>query len=154
MPESANRITLRDSDANHWAAPCGWRLCLGRLPLCKSDHPRTVGLAGAAFAASPLRTRLAFAQGEPKKIEYWHRLSGDSATAIDAVAQQFNTEHAGLIERSREAQWRPCRLQAGPLKDANAWIERYRRFWDEGFDQMGDYIAELQARETPDDPDA
>jgi ABC-type glycerol-3-phosphate transport system substrate-binding protein len=57
------------------------------------------GLAGAvALAGMPMRQRFASAQGEPKKIEYWHRLSGDSATAIDAVAQQFNAEHAGLIE--------------------------------------------------------
>jgi len=75
--------------------------------------------------------------------------------SLPAISRHLKVlEHAGLIERSREAQWRPCRLQAGPLKHANAWIERYRRFWDEGFDQMGDYIAELQARETPDDPDA
>ena len=58
-------------------------------------------------------------------------------------------EHAGLIARGREAQWRPCRLQAGPLKDVANWLEHYRRFWDESFDRLGDYLRELQAKEKP-----
>ena len=57
-------------------------------------------------------------------------------------------EHAGLIVRTREAQWRPCQLNAGPLKDAASWIDSYRRFWDASFDRMGEYIAQLQAKEA------
>jgi DNA-binding transcriptional ArsR family regulator len=53
-------------------------------------------------------------------------------------------ERAGLIARGREAQWRPCRLVAGPLKDASDWLEQYRRFWEESFDRLGDYLRELQ----------
>jgi DNA-binding transcriptional ArsR family regulator len=53
---------------------------------------------------------------------------------------------AGLIERGRAAQWRPCRLKAGPLKDAADWIEEYRRFWEESFDRLDDYLAELQSQ--------
>ena len=56
-------------------------------------------------------------------------------------------ERAGLIARGREAQWRPCRLQAGPLKDADEWIERYRRHWEESFDRLDSYLQELQQKE-------
>lgn len=53
-------------------------------------------------------------------------------------------ERAGLIERGRNAQWRPCHLQAQPLKDAAAWIASYRRFWEESLDRLDDYLKELQ----------
>src|ERR1700687_1644013 len=56
-------------------------------------------------------------------------------------------ERAGLIARGREAQWRPCRLEAGPLKDVADWVEHYRRFWDESFDRLDDYLHELQNKE-------
>ena len=70
------------------------------------------------------------------------------AISLPAVSRHLKVlEHARLVTRSREAQWRPCRLDAGPLKEASAWIERYRRFWDDSFDRMGVYIAELQAQE-------
>ena len=55
-------------------------------------------------------------------------------------------ERAGLIERGREAQWRPCTLTAGPLKDAVEWLESYRRFWEESFDKMADYLKEIQSK--------
>jgi DNA-binding transcriptional ArsR family regulator len=53
-------------------------------------------------------------------------------------------ERAGLIARGRAAQWRPCRLDAGPLKDADAYIERYREFWEESFDRLDEYLQQLQ----------
>jgi DNA-binding transcriptional ArsR family regulator len=56
-------------------------------------------------------------------------------------------ERAGLIVRGREAQWRPCRLEAGPLKDVCDWVEHYRRFWDESLDRLQDYLGKLQAKE-------
>lgn len=55
-------------------------------------------------------------------------------------------EKAGLISRGRTAQWRPCRLEAEPLRQAFDWVQHYRRFWDESFDRLDDYLAELQAR--------
>jgi len=55
-------------------------------------------------------------------------------------------ERAGLIARGREAQWRPCTLQAGPLKDIASWIEQYRRFWEQSFDRLDDYLKELQGK--------
>ena len=55
-------------------------------------------------------------------------------------------ERAGLITRSRDAQWRPCQLNAAPLQDAADWIEQYRRFWDESFDRLDAYLRQLQTQ--------
>ena len=60
-------------------------------------------------------------------------------------------QRAGLIERGREAQWRPCTLTAGPLKDAVEWLEQYRRFWEQSFERMADYLNEIQTKGDPDD---
>jgi DNA-binding transcriptional ArsR family regulator len=73
------------------------------------------------------------------------------AMSLPAVSKHLKVlEHAGLITRSREAQWRPCRLEAGPLKDAVAWLEHYRRFWEQSFDRLADSLGELQAKEEND----
>ena len=53
-------------------------------------------------------------------------------------------ERAGLIAKSREAQWRLCRLEAAPLREVATWMEPYRRFWDESFDRLDDYLQEIQ----------
>ncbi len=58
-------------------------------------------------------------------------------------------EHAGLIVRSRNAQWRPCKLSPAPLKSAAEWIEHYRQFWEQSFDRLEAYLEELQADKTP-----
>jgi len=57
------------------------------------------------------------------------------------------SSRAGLITRGREAQWRPCKLEAKPLKEVAEWAERYRRFYDESFDRLDEYLHELQTRE-------
>jgi len=57
-------------------------------------------------------------------------------------------ERAGLISRSREAQWRPCRIEPRALKDVDAWLERYRRFWDESLDRLDAYLRQMQAEES------
>ena len=68
--------------------------------------------------------------------------------SLPAVSKHLKVlEHAGLIARGREAQWRPCRLKAGPLKDADEWLERYRRFWEESFDRLDEYLGEIQRQE-------
>ncbi len=59
-------------------------------------------------------------------------------------------EHAGLITRGRDAQWRPCRLQAAPLKEISDWVDEYRRFWEESFDRLDDYLQELQGKKKND----
>ena len=55
-------------------------------------------------------------------------------------------QRAGLIEQGRAAQWRPCRLEAEPLRDVADWVSHYRRFWEESFDRLDDYLRELQAQ--------
>ena len=68
--------------------------------------------------------------------------------SLPAVSKHLKVlERAGLIARGREAQWRPCRLKAGPLKDADDWLERYRRFWEESFDRLDEYLGEIQKQE-------
>ena len=65
--------------------------------------------------------------------------------SLAAVSKHLKVlENAGLISRSKEAQWRPCRLEAAPMAEVADWVETYRRFWDESLDRLGDYLAELQ----------
>lgn len=67
--------------------------------------------------------------------------------SLPAVSKHLKVlERAGLVARSRDAQWRPCRLEAGPLKDANGWLEHYRRFWEQSFDRLEGYLDELQMK--------
>jgi DNA-binding transcriptional ArsR family regulator len=67
--------------------------------------------------------------------------------SMPAISRHLKVlEKAGLIARSREAQWRPCRLEPAPLKDVSKWVERYRRMWEERFDGLEDYLQELQAK--------
>lgn len=65
--------------------------------------------------------------------------------SLPAVSKHLKVlERAGLISRGREAQWRPCRLEAAPLKDVNSWLDSYRRFWEEKFERLDAYLQELQ----------
>lgn len=107
---------------------------------------------------SPDRLSATFAAiADPTRREILARLSKGEA-AVTELAKPFNMtlpaiskhlkvlEKAGLIERSRSAQWRPCRLKAKPLKEAAGWIERYRQFWEESFDRLEAYMKEMQTR--------
>jgi DNA-binding transcriptional ArsR family regulator len=72
--------------------------------------------------------------------------------SLAAVSKHLKVlEGAGLISRGKEAQWRPCKLEAGPLRDVDAFIENYRRFWEESLDKLEDYLEALQ-RGDPDAP--
>src|SRR5229473_8062106 len=65
--------------------------------------------------------------------------------SLPAISKHLKVlEHAGLITRSREAQWRPCQLKASPLKDAVDWLEQYRIFWEQRLDRLDAYLQELQ----------
>ena len=65
--------------------------------------------------------------------------------SLPAISRHLKVlERAGLIARGREAQWRPCRLEAGPLKEASDWIEHYRRFWEQSLDRLEAYLREVQ----------
>ena len=67
--------------------------------------------------------------------------------SLPAVSKHLKVlQRAGLIEQGRQAQWRPCRLEAAPLKEAVDWMEHYRRFWEESFDRLDEYLHELQQR--------
>jgi len=71
--------------------------------------------------------------------------------SLPAVSKHLKVlEGAGLIARGRDAQWRPCRLQATPLKSVADWVEHYRRFWEESFDKLDAYLKELQRKEKKD----
>ena len=81
------------------------------------------------------------------------------AMSLPAVSKHLKVlERAGLIARGREAQWRPCRLEADPLKEVADWVEAYRRFWEqsqERYDRLDDYLrqaqGQAQGKEEPDD---
>ena len=69
--------------------------------------------------------------------------------SLPAVTKHLKVlEKAGLIARGRQAQWRPCRLKAGPLREVSDWVEQYRRHWEERLDRLGEYLKELQAQDT------
>jgi DNA-binding transcriptional ArsR family regulator len=72
--------------------------------------------------------------------------------SLPAVTKHLKVlERAGLISRGRQAQWRPCRLEAQPLREATDWMAQYRRFWEDRLDRLEDYLIELQAKEQNND---
>lgn len=107
-------------------------------------------------AADPLSSTFA-ALADPTRRAILARLSAGEAT-VNELAEPFDIslpavskhlkvlEAAGLITRGRTAQWRPCRLDAAPLREANGWLEAYRQFWDARFDRMQTWI-DGQARD-------
>jgi DNA-binding transcriptional ArsR family regulator len=103
----------------------------------------------ATFAALADPTRRAIlarlATGECSVTE----LAAPFDMSMPAVSKHLRVlERAGLISRGREAQWRPCRLEAEPLKEAAAWAERYRAMWEARLDRLDTYLQELKAKET------
>ncbi|MCA8915977.1 MAG: winged helix-turn-helix transcriptional regulator [Planctomycetes bacterium] len=102
----------------------------------------------SVFAALADPTRRAIlsrlAQGERSVTE----LAEPFEMSMPAVSKHLKVlERAGLIERGREAQYRPCKLNADPLKDVAAWVEAYRKHWEESFDRLDDYLKQLQNKE-------
>jgi DNA-binding transcriptional ArsR family regulator len=96
------------------------------------------------------------ALADPTRRAILGRLAGGERSVIElaepfemslpAVSKHLKVlERAGLIVRGREAQWRPCRLEPGPLREVDDWLERYRRYWDESLDRLDAYLQELQA---------
>ncbi len=102
----------------------------------------------ATFAALADPTRRAIlarlASGETSVTE----LAEPFEMTLPAVSKHLKVlERAGLIARSREAQWRPCQLEPRPLKEVADWIEHYRRFWEESFDRLDEYLHEWKEKE-------
>ena len=112
-------------------------------------------------AAAARRLDATFAAlADPTRRAILARLAGGEATVTEltepfAMSQPAISKHlkvlerAGLIARGREAQWRPCRLQARPLKGASEWLQRYRVFWEQSLDRLQGYLLELQRKEKP-----
>ncbi len=68
--------------------------------------------------------------------------------SLPAISKHLRVlENSGLITRGRDAQWRPCRIQAAPLKEAVDWIGQYKQHWEERLDRLDDYLQELQAKQ-------
>jgi DNA-binding transcriptional ArsR family regulator len=71
---------------------------------------------------------------------------------LPAISKHLKVlERAGLISRSRDAQWRPCRLKAQRLEEASDWVERYREFWEQSFDRLDEHLRELQRKDKKND---
>src|SRR5215470_10361430 len=96
---------------------------------------------------------------DPTRRAILERLAAGEATvgelaepfemSLPAISKHLRVlENARLIERGRDAQWRPCRIAAGPLKEVADWVGRYRRHWEESLDRLDEYLRELQNRES------
>jgi len=113
------------------------------------------------MSADPLSTTFA-ALADPTRRAILARLASGE-TSVTELAEPFEMtlpaiskhlkvlERAGLIQRGREAQWRPCRLDAKPLREVADWVEQYRRFWQVRLDRLEVYLRELQADEETHD---
>lgn len=104
----------------------------------------------AALADPTRRAILArLAQGSMPVTE----LAAPFAMSLPAVSKHLGVlERSGLIERGRDARWRPCRLKAEPLKEAVDWLEHYRQFWEQSFDRLEGYLQELQKKDKTTSP--
>jgi DNA-binding transcriptional ArsR family regulator len=111
-----------------------------------TDHLSTTFAALADPTRRAILARLA--AGEASVTE----LAEPFAMSMPAISKHLKVlERAGLIARGRQAQWRPCSLQAAPLKEVDDWVEHYRQFWEQSFDRLDDYLHELQAKEKDHD---
>ena len=107
-----------------------------------TDHLSTTFAALADPTRRAILARLS--RGEASVTE----LAEPFDMSMPAISKHLKVlERAGLIARGRDAQWRPCRLEAGRLKEVAEWVENYRRFWEESFDKLEDYLRELQKKE-------
>ncbi|HWO17629.1 MAG TPA: metalloregulator ArsR/SmtB family transcription factor [Kofleriaceae bacterium] len=106
---------------------------------------RNLDATFAALADPTRRAMLArLAEGEVSVTD----LAAPFDMSLAAVSKHLKVlERAGLIIRGREAQWRPCRLDARPLQEVATYLERYRRFWEDSFDRLDDYLKTLQQQD-------
>jgi DNA-binding transcriptional ArsR family regulator len=107
--------------------------------------PAALDTTFAALADPTRRAILArLASGEASVTE----LAKPFDISMPAISRHLKVlEHAGLIARGREAQWRPCRLEAGALREVADWVEAYRQFWEESFDRLEEYLKTLKTKE-------
>jgi DNA-binding transcriptional ArsR family regulator len=113
--------------------------------LSTAPHADALSATFAALADPTRRSILTRLMDGPVSVK---ELAAPFDMTAPAISKHLKVlENAGLITRGREAQWRPCRLEAGPLKEVNDWTERYRRFFEESFDRLDAYLMELQAKD-------
>lgn len=109
------------------------------------------------MATDPLSTTFA-ALADPTRRAILARLTQGEATVKElsepfamsgpAVSKHLRVlEHAGLIARGRDAQWRPCRLEAKPIQEVAEWAEGFRRFWDASYERLDQYLQQMKERE-------
>jgi DNA-binding transcriptional ArsR family regulator len=112
------------------------------------QHSRATDRLSATFAALADPTRRAILASLISGPVTVNQLAEPFKMTLPAVSKHLQVlERAGLITRGREAQWRPCKLHAAPLKDISEWAENYRRFWDESFDRLDAYLKEMRKKE-------
>jgi DNA-binding transcriptional ArsR family regulator len=105
------------------------------------DHLSATFSALADPTRRAILARLAMGETSVKELAEPFRMSQP------AISKHLKVlEHAGLVARGREAQWRPCRLEARPLKEVADWVEHYRSFWEARFDRLDEYLREVQAK--------
>lgn len=107
--------------------------------------PDHLSITLAALSDPTRRAILArLAAGEATVTE----LAAPFAMSMPAVSRHLKVlEHAGLITKGRQAQWRPCRITAAPLKDLADWLAHYQRFWAESLSRLDDYLQDVQKKE-------
>ena len=104
------------------------------------------------FSALADPTRRAILERLSKGEANVNELAEPFEMSLPAISKHLKVlERAGLIIRSREAQWRPCQLQTEPLKEASLWIETYKHLWEESFDRLDEYLQIIQAKEKKND---
>jgi DNA-binding transcriptional ArsR family regulator len=102
----------------------------------------------ATFAALSDPTRRAILARLTHGEASVNELAAPFAISLPAVSKHLKVlERAGLVRRGQQAQWRPCRLEPAPLGNVAAWLETYRGFWEEQFDNLDDYLSEVQKKE-------
>ncbi|HMF17996.1 MAG TPA: metalloregulator ArsR/SmtB family transcription factor [Gemmataceae bacterium] len=105
----------------------------------------------ATFAALADPTRRAILQKLTRGEKSVTELAAPFRMTMPAISKHLKVlARAGLIQQGRDAQWRPCKLRAKPLKQASNWIEQYRQHWEERLDRLDDYLRELQTKENDD----
>ena len=111
------------------------------------DHQDSLSTTFAALADPTRRAILARLTRGPATVT---ELAAPFSISGPAVSKHLRVlERARLIARGREAQWRPCHLEAAPLREVAEWMAEYRRFWEKSFDRLDDYLAALQAKRRP-----
>ena len=107
----------------------------------QTDSLSTTFSALADPTRRAILARLALGEASVKELTEPFKISPPAVTKHLKVLQR-----AGLISRGRQAQWRPCRLEAAPMREVASWVENYRHFWEESFDRLDDYLVEMKKK--------